>query len=82
MRSRREGVMSATMQIKVLTSEIILVAPGQGFHLLEAGIKRTPQLSAQLTCRALRLWQASKRSILQLARTETYRTEAVKNLKE
>lgn len=59
MRSHREGVMSATMQVhpvrylsnrvnpvglvlsnrvKVLSPEIILIALGQGFHILEASI--------------------------------------------
>lgn len=39
MRSLREGVMSATTQVKVLSPEIIRVAPGQGFHVLEASIR-------------------------------------------
>jgi len=38
MRSLREGVMSATMQVKVSSPEIILVAAGQGIHSLEASI--------------------------------------------
>jgi hypothetical protein len=36
MRSHEEGVRSATTQVKVLSPEIILVALGQGFHILEA----------------------------------------------
>ncbi len=38
MRSPGKGVMSATTQVKVLSPEIILVALGQGFHVLEASI--------------------------------------------
>ena len=38
MRSRREGDMSATTQVKVLSPEIILNAMGQGFHFPEANI--------------------------------------------
>jgi hypothetical protein len=38
MRSPVKGVMSATTQVKVLSPEIILVALGQGFHILEASI--------------------------------------------
>ena len=36
MRSHGKGVESATTQVKVLSPEIILVALGQGFHVLEA----------------------------------------------
>ena len=36
MRSHGEGVLSATTQVKVLSPEILLVALGQGFHILEA----------------------------------------------
>ena len=36
MRSHGEGVRSATTQVKVLSPEILLVALGQGFHILEA----------------------------------------------
>jgi len=35
MLSRRKGSLSATTQVKVLSSEIILIALGQGFHILE-----------------------------------------------
>ena len=35
MLSRRNGSLSATTQVKVLSSEIFLVALGQGFHFLE-----------------------------------------------
>ncbi len=35
MLSRRKGSLSATTQVKVLSSEIILIALGQGFHFLE-----------------------------------------------
>lgn len=38
MRSHKEGSLSATTQVKVLSSEIILVAQGQGFHILETNI--------------------------------------------
>ena len=38
MRSLGKGVMSATTQVKVLSPEILLVALGQGFHILEASI--------------------------------------------
>ncbi len=38
MRSLREGVMSATTQVKVLSPEMFHVAQGQGFHFLEASI--------------------------------------------
>ena len=38
MRSPGKGVMSATTQVKVLSPEIILIALGQGFHVLEASI--------------------------------------------
>ena len=36
MRSQREGGLSATTQVKVLSPEILLIARGQGFHFLEA----------------------------------------------
>ncbi len=36
MRSQREGGLSATTQVKVLSPEIINIALGQGFHFLEA----------------------------------------------
>ena len=38
MRSHREGSLSATTQVKVLSPEIILIALGQGFHSLETNI--------------------------------------------
>jgi hypothetical protein len=38
MRSQREGGLSATTKVKVLSPEIFLVALGQGFHFLEASI--------------------------------------------
>ena len=38
MRSLGKGVMSATMQMKVSSPEIIHIAQGQGFHFLEARI--------------------------------------------
>ena len=36
MRSHGKGSLSATTQVKVLSPEILLVALGQGFHVLEA----------------------------------------------
>jgi hypothetical protein len=36
MRCQREGGLSATTQVKVLSPEIIIVARGQGVHFLEA----------------------------------------------
>jgi len=36
MRSQRDGGLSATTQVKVLSPEILLIARGQGFHGLEA----------------------------------------------
>jgi len=36
MRSQREGVLSATTQVKVCSPEIVNIAQGQGFHVLEA----------------------------------------------
>jgi len=36
--SQREGGLSAITQVKVLSSEIINIAQGQGFHFLEASI--------------------------------------------
>ena len=36
MRGQREGGLSATTQVKVLSPEIIIVARGQGVHFLEA----------------------------------------------
>ena len=36
MRSQREGGLSATTQVKVLSPEITIIARGQGFHFLEA----------------------------------------------
>ncbi len=36
MRSQREGGLSATTQVKVLSPEITNLAQGQGFHCLEA----------------------------------------------
>lgn len=38
MRSLGKGAMSATTQVKVLSPEIIHIAMGQGFHVLEASI--------------------------------------------
>ncbi len=38
MRSQREGVLSATTQVKVSSPEMINIAQGQGFHSLEASI--------------------------------------------
>jgi hypothetical protein len=38
MRSHREGSLSATTQVKVLSPEIILIALGQGFYSLETNI--------------------------------------------
>ncbi len=38
MRSQRDGRLSAITQVKVLSPEIINVALGQGFHVLEASI--------------------------------------------
>ena len=38
MRSQREGVLSATTQVKVSSPEIVNIAQGQGFHVLEASI--------------------------------------------
>ncbi len=38
MRSQREGVLSATTQVKVCSPEIYKIAQGQGFHFLEASI--------------------------------------------
>ena len=38
MRSHGKGSLSATTQVKVLSPEIILIALGQGFHVLEANI--------------------------------------------
>ena len=38
MRCQREGGLSATTQVKVLSPEIINIALGQGFHFLEASI--------------------------------------------
>jgi hypothetical protein len=35
-RSQREGGLSATTQVKVLSPEIFVIARGQGFHILEA----------------------------------------------
>ena len=39
MRSHGEGSLSATTQVKVLSSEINLIALGQGFHFLETKIR-------------------------------------------
>jgi hypothetical protein len=38
MRSQRDGGLSATTQVKVLSPEILHIARGQGFHILEASI--------------------------------------------
>jgi len=38
MRSHGKGSLSATTQVKVLSPEIVFVALGQGFHILEANI--------------------------------------------
>ena len=38
MRCQREGGLSATTQVKVLSHEIYHIALGQGFHFLEASI--------------------------------------------
>ncbi len=39
MRSHEKGSLSAATQVKVLSPEIILIALGQGFHVLEANIR-------------------------------------------
>ncbi len=39
MRSHGKGSLSATTQVKVLSPEILLIALGQGFHVLEAKIR-------------------------------------------
>jgi len=39
MRSHGKGSLSATTQVKVLSPEILLVALGQGFHILETNIR-------------------------------------------
>ncbi len=39
MRSHGKGSLSATTQVKVLSPETILIALGQGFHVLEANIR-------------------------------------------
>ncbi len=39
MRSHRKGSLSATTQVKVPSPEIILIALGQGFHILETNIR-------------------------------------------
>lgn len=39
MLSRSEGSLSAITQVKVLSSEIIHIAQGQGFHFLETRIE-------------------------------------------
>ena len=39
MRSHGNGSLSAATKVKVLSPEIILVALGQGFHILEANIR-------------------------------------------
>jgi len=38
MRSQREGGLSATTKVKVCSPEIVNIARGQGFHILEASI--------------------------------------------
>jgi len=38
MRCQREGGLSATTKVKVLSPEIVNIALGQGFHFLEASI--------------------------------------------
>jgi len=38
MRCQRKGGLSATTQVKVLSPEIVNIALGQGFHVLEASI--------------------------------------------
>ncbi len=38
MRRQREGGVLATTQVKVCSPEIVNIAQGQGFHLLEASI--------------------------------------------
>ena len=40
MRSHGKGSLSAATQVKVLSSEIILIALGQGFHILETKIRK------------------------------------------
>ncbi len=39
MRSHGKGGLSATTQVRVLSPEILLIALGQGFHVLEANIR-------------------------------------------
>ena len=82
MRSPRKGVMSATTQVKVLSPEIILVALGQGFHLLEASIGMDINGEYISTCRGLSPWRANELSMLELGRTEAFRMEAAKELKK
>ena len=38
MRGQREGGLSAITQVKVFSPEMNIIAPGQGFHDLEASI--------------------------------------------
>jgi len=81
MRSLREGVMSATMQVKVSSPEIILVAAGR-FIAWKPASERALKVSASLASRGLSPWRANVRSILELGRTEAFRMEAAKELKE
>ena len=82
MRSLGKGVMSATTKVKVLNPEIDFYALGQGFSPLEASIGVHANGECISACRGLSPWRANELFILELGRTEAFRTEAAKEAEE
>ena len=68
--------------MKVLSPEIFLIALGQGFHDLEASIGMHAKGECISACRGLSPWRANELTILELGRTEAFRTEAAKEAEE
>ena len=82
MRSLGKGVMSATTKVKVLNPEMDLYALGQGFSPLEASIGVHANGECISACRGLSPWRANELFILELAKTEAFRTEAAEEAEE
>jgi hypothetical protein len=82
MRSRGKGGLSATTQVKVLSPEMLLVALGQRFHVLETEIGACANGECVSTCRGLSPWRVNELFVLELGRTGAFRKEASKELKK
>jgi len=87
MLSRRKGSLSATTEVKVLSSEIILIALGQGFHFLETNIstfvkgENVSDVPESESVAGKRIDIVGTRSLRLPGRTESFRMEASKELK-